>query len=228
METRRPVRLLLIRHGITAWNKDSRYQGQTDVPLGDDGLAQAEAVGTRLRDADIDRIYSSDLSRARQTAEAISRRSGVPVRLDSRLRELSFGQWEGLTFDEITSKWPEDQKRWLKDPVSLSAPGGETAAQLGVRLREALGDIYDDLACLDTEANRKPCGVIVSHGGAIRALMAYASTGSMTDMWARGVRQASVTTCEMTGDALALLSCDDVAHLEEDKSPDRLSESLPR
>jgi broad specificity phosphatase PhoE len=225
------VRIILVRHGLTTWNMDRRYQGQIDVPLSDQGLIQARAVARRLSSEIVHRVYSSDLSRARMTAQEIAACHGLDVMADGRLREMRFGDWEGLTFDEIERGWPDLLHRWLEDPVTLSAPGGETALQLGERVGRALKDIYSDLSSLKPGKDgaggkdgghrrsghwadeQRPCGVIVSHGGVIRSLMALGTEGSMTSLWSRGVRQASVTIGELSPSGLAITTWDDATHL---------------
>ena len=92
--------LLLVRHGETDWNADGRLQGQTDRPLNDYGRGQARQLATELADGELEAIYSSDLSRARETAEIVGERLGLPVALDSDLREKDWGTWEGLTAAE--------------------------------------------------------------------------------------------------------------------------------
>ena len=98
--------LYIIRHGETEWNKIGRYQGITDVPLNDNGIAQAKACANALKDVHFDRILSSDLSRALVTAETIRGNRNVDITVDSRLREIDFGDWEKLLFSEIEERWP--------------------------------------------------------------------------------------------------------------------------
>ena len=143
------IHLLLVRHGQTDWNEQHRYQGQTDIPLNDTGREQASTVVPRMKAYDIDAVYASDLKRARETAEIVSRETGVEVRSDPRLRELSFGVFEGLTFDEIGEQWPDELSAWIADRSS-TPPGGEPMDRFVARLREFLADI---------EANHrmKPC-----------------------------------------------------------------------
>ncbi|MBI4759502.1 MAG: histidine phosphatase family protein, partial [Chloroflexi bacterium] len=113
------MRLLLVRHGETDWNAEERYQGTTDVPLSAQGRAQAQALTSRMAGEVLDAIYASDLQRAWQTAEVIAAPHGLPVRPEPRLREIDFGAWEGLTFDEIRQRRPA-AKAW---PGSLRGLG---------------------------------------------------------------------------------------------------------
>lgn len=207
------VRLILVRHGLTEWNTSGKYQGHTDISLSSQGDKQAQALAVRLSHENITRVYSSDLMRARQTAERIAAYHSLPVITDPRLREMSFGEWEGLTFEEIGERWPELQKRWLEDPVSLCAPGGEPAEALHERLREALRHIYKDLSRYQAKQGTAATGVIVTHGGALRALMAFSSTGSLKSLWKFSVLQASISAGELTPAGLKLTTWNDVSHL---------------
>ena len=111
------TRILAIRHGQTAWNADSRIQGHTDIALDDTGLWQAERLAQALGDEDLDVLYSSDLSRARQTAAPLAGRKGLALRLDSGLRERGFGEFEGLSFVQIEQRWPKQAAAWRhRDP----------------------------------------------------------------------------------------------------------------
>src|SRR3954470_25067795 len=103
-----PRRVVLLRHGRTAHNATGRIQGQLDVPLDSVGLAQAAAVAEALAEASPYAVVSSDLSRARETALAVSERAGAPLSLDERLREISLGAWQGLTSDEAAAQFPSE------------------------------------------------------------------------------------------------------------------------
>jgi broad specificity phosphatase PhoE len=136
------MRILLIRHGETAWSPLARLQGGTDVPLSAAGRAQAAAVATALAGTGLDALYASPLSRARETAAAVARGRHPPidVRLDPRLRELGLGAWEGLTQEEARARDPAALEGWLRDPHA-SAPGGEPAAEAETRLASFAGEV---------------------------------------------------------------------------------------
>lgn len=156
------IHLLLLRHGQTEWNNQSRYQGQTDISLNEAGRDQAESAAPRMSAYSIDAVYASDLKRAWETAEIVSRGTGLEVRPDPRLREMSFGVFEGLTFDEINEQWPNELSAWITDR-SNTPPEGEPKDQFVGRLKEFLADI---------EANHQDEVVlIVSHGGPLKAII---------------------------------------------------------
>src|SRR5690242_8849001 len=137
--------LLLVRHGETDWNADGRLQGQTDRPLSEYGRRQARQLAEELADDEIDAIYASDLSRARETAEIVGERLGLPVALDSDLREKDWGTWEGLTSVE-------------RDRVEFV---GESTEAHQERMLRALRRIADSHAAGDRI-------LVVTHGGSMR------------------------------------------------------------
>ena len=137
-----PIRVLLVRHGQTSWNVDGRYQGSTDIPLNDHGLAQAAALATRLADETIDVIYSSPLQRALQTAQAINAHHGLPIHEDARLKEIYFGSWEGITHKEAESRYPGAQLRWRRNPFEAMPPDGESIDAVEARIGSLLQELY--------------------------------------------------------------------------------------
>ncbi|MDQ7030880.1 MAG: histidine phosphatase family protein [Ardenticatenia bacterium] len=130
-----------VRHGETPWNVEGRYQGQLDPPLNERGRAQAEATARALAPLHIDAIYSSDLKRAAQTAEALARLIHLPVRLDPRLREINQGEWQGVLVQEIERRWPVEFAGWRRAPWHHRPPGGERLQDVQERVLAALHDI---------------------------------------------------------------------------------------
>lgn len=133
--------LILIRHGETEWNIEGRYTGQSDIPLNARGFKQAQSLAQNLRAEPINAIYSSDLLRARQTAEPLRAGTDIPLHLDKRLREIHQGEWEGLHFDEIRTRYRQAWERRKKQPLDVAPPGGETVGQVRQRVLEASRDI---------------------------------------------------------------------------------------
>ena len=127
------MRLILVRHGQTEWNANGRYQGQSNVALSELGRRQAECLAACFPAQGLDAIYSSDLDRARETAECVGRKFGVPVQPEPAFRELSFGDWEGLTYQEISTRWPEEANKLFTAPDELKIPNGETFQDLQKR-----------------------------------------------------------------------------------------------
>jgi alpha-ribazole phosphatase len=136
------MRLLLVRHGATFENEQKRYIGQTDVALSPRGESQAAQLGANLANQTIDLIVTSDLQRARATAEAIARHHTVPLEPDSDLREINRGIWEGATYAEVQEHHAELLARWRHTPAECQIPGGETLFQLRDRVARALERWY--------------------------------------------------------------------------------------
>jgi probable phosphoglycerate mutase len=157
----RAAPLFLVRHGETDWNLAGRWQGQTDVPLNDAGRAQARALAERMRGEGLVTIASSDLLRARTTAEIVAAELGLAVGVvDHRLREQSFGDFEGLTAQECEERFPEAWARHLADPRT-TPPGGESGEEVLARVVPALREI----AALGAPA------LVVMHGRALRTFV---------------------------------------------------------
>lgn len=133
--------LCLIRHGQTDWNLEGRYQGQSDVPLNENGLAQARSLIERLNGQTFAAIYSSDLLRARQTAQPIAQALGLPVRFEPRLREINQGEWEGVLIEDIKARYAAIWAQRTMDPASVRPPGGETIREVAARVYAALDEI---------------------------------------------------------------------------------------
>ena len=158
---RRSRTLILVRHGLTDWNIEGRYQGRLDIPLNAEGRKQAEALRTRLENTPFERVYSSPLQRALETAQIIAR--GKPIRRDARLAEIDHGDWQGRTHQEIATEWPHQWHAWKSDPDRFTPPGGESIADVQLRVREFLAEIEGDAI------------LCVSHGVVIQAFLATMS-----------------------------------------------------
>ena len=137
------MRLILVRHGQTEWNAGGRYQGQSNVALSDTGRKQARFLAERFPVRQLDAIYTSDLDRAKETAECVGKRLGLTVCPEKAFRELSFGDWEGLTYQEISLRWPEEAKKLFTAPDELSIPNGETFRELQKRALDKIHLLYE-------------------------------------------------------------------------------------
>jgi broad specificity phosphatase PhoE len=128
------TRMILVRHGQTEWNRVERFRGRADVPLNAMGLAQAEATGERVAAQwTPSAVYASPLSRAHATAQAIARHFSLPVQPHSGLLDIDYGEWQGLTPDEVKLRWPEMHEAWFSLPHTACIPGGETLDDLRAR-----------------------------------------------------------------------------------------------
>jgi probable phosphoglycerate mutase len=152
------MRLILLRHGRTAWNAQRRFQGQSDPPLDDVGRMQAYEVAGLVAALRPDLLVSSDAARAMQTAELVSTAVGLPVHAEPRLRERSLGHWEGLTRDEVAAKYPDEFADWVAGR-DVSGRGGETREQVAERAMAAFGGLP-----------RVETAVLVTHSATAMAL----------------------------------------------------------
>ena len=160
------------RHGQTDFNVERRFQGQTDVPLNSVGRAQAAETAQVLSGFAPELIVSSDLSRAAETADELARLAGTRAHRDRRLREASFGEWEGSTHAEVSQTWPDELTEWLAG-ADVAPPGGESRTEAGHRVAAAITDIV-------TAASAEVIA-IVAHGavlrGAAEILLGLSGTG---------------------------------------------------
>lgn len=166
-----PVRVLLLRHGQTPMSVAGVFSGRSDPELTDLGLRQAQCAAEFLahrRDGgeQIDRIISSPLTRTRQTADAAASALGIGVGVDDNLIETDFGQWEGLTFDEVRRRWPQDHAAWASD-TSVPTAGGESMGAVEQRCSSLLAD----LASRPGETSGPRTVLLVSHVSPIKAIL---------------------------------------------------------
>lgn len=156
--------LLLVRHGETDWNREGRWQGHSDTHLNDSGREQAARLAAELDGIDV--VYSSDLARARETADILAAPLEHPVHLDARLRERSFGSWEGKTASEIEAEFPGEHARWLAG----EGPGAQDAEPFADFEARVQGFVEEVLRHHSDETV-----LVVAHGGSIRVIHALAS-----------------------------------------------------
>ena len=207
------TRVLLIRHGETEWNRAERWQGHADIPLADEGLAQARALASYLSDAARDSsrapiraIYASDLLRASQTADVLARALAIESRVDAGWREIDVGRWTGLRRDEIRFRFGDEWSR-IAAGEDLPRGGGETFAAFSARI----------VAALDRLRDRHPgeTVAVATHGGVIRAALLHV----LGLHWLRlreiaAVENTAVTELRWDGERWVVDVRNDVAHLE--------------
>jgi len=152
------MRLILIRHGETDYSLARRYCGFSDPPLNDEGIRQARQLAARLKGMKIDKVYSSDLVRARQTAEIVFPKNAIEPVAD--WREMDFGLFEGLTHEQIMQRYPTLYRAWVDDPAEVKIPEGEGLQDLSERVQERIAALV----------SRHEGGTVavVTHGGPIR------------------------------------------------------------
>jgi broad specificity phosphatase PhoE len=179
-------RLLLARHGQSVSNAIRRFQGAQDVALSPLGMRQAEALGQAVSRRAIAHVYVSPFERARHTAEIALAGLGLPLTVVDDLRELSLGEWEGCTVEEIRTRPGDPYARWVRDPVQCPPPGGEPLADVQARVLRAIEGI--------TAAHPNGDDVlIVSHGGVISALLAHCFGLPLPSIWRIAVANCSLS-----------------------------------
>ena len=201
------TRIILIRHGETDWNTQTRIQGHIDIPLNRRGRWQAERLGAAMAEEGLAAVYASDLQRARDTAQAVAHAAGLEVQLSASLRERAFGMFEGRTWAEIEAQWPEDTRRWRDREPGWAPTHGETLEQ--VRDRVALA----------TEAlaarHRGEQIVLVAHGGVMDALYRLATQQPMQAPRSWSLGNAAINRLLWSPQGLTLVGWGDTRHLED-------------
>ncbi len=200
--------LLCIRHGETEWNATQRVQGHTDIALNARGQAQAAALADALEGQALHAVYSSDLQRARQTADELARRRGLPVLTDARLRERAFGDFEGHSFAALEPVHAEDCARWRHRDPDWGAPGGgETLRGFHARIRDAVLEL----------ARRHPGQTLalVTHGGALDCLYRQATGQEPQAPRTWELRNAAINRLLVCEDRVSLVGWNDCGHLDQ-------------
>jgi probable phosphoglycerate mutase len=204
-----PTRLCVVRHGETEWNAGKRIQGQIDIPLSAVGHAQARATGNALLDEGFAALYSSDLIRTRQTAEATAHLAHLPVQLLPGLRERHYGLFQGLTFEEATARYPADYARHHARDPRFVPEGGESLLDLAARISSTCDDIV-----------RRHSGaavVLFTHGGVLDILHRQASGTPLTAPRDFAIPNCAINWFEVANGCWTLLSWAERGHLVESR-----------
>lgn len=201
------TKLILVRHGQTEWNHNMKYQGHADTCLSPIGEQQARLLARRLQDVPFTAVYASDLKRAFDTAKIVAASHNLSVQVMPQLREIKFGDWEGLTSAEIEARWPDGLRRLYTEPETLIIPGGETFRQLRQR---AVGAVH-------TLVQRHPHDtvVVVSHGGTIRTIICATLGISLNRVWNIRQDNTAVNILEYYDDRVVLALLNDCHHLTD-------------
>lgn len=202
------TRIVLVRHGQTEWNRVERFRGQADVPLNETGLAQAEATGQRVAaEWQPVAVYASPLSRAVRTAEAIASRLGLPVQPHPALIDINYGQWQGLTPDEVRQRWPEELDAWYNAPRRARIPGGETLDELRERAMAAVRAL--------AARHEGQTIALVAHTVVNRVIL-LAVLGLENDrFWRLRQDTCAVNVFEVEGDVFTVALLNDTCHLRD-------------
>ena len=200
------TQLILVRHGQTEWNRVERFRGRFDVPLNETGLAQAAATGRHIAaEWRPIAIYTSPLSRAVKTAEAVAQHFGLTVQGEPGLIDIDYGAWQGLTPDEARVRWPEIVEAWYHAPQNAHIPGGETVDQVRAR----------GVATVRTLAARHPDQTIVLVGHTVinRAILLGILRLNTDRFWRIRQDTCAINVFETEGDDFVLVSLNETHHL---------------
>jgi broad specificity phosphatase PhoE len=203
-------KIILVRHMETVWNEQRRYIGSTDLRLSALGERHAQSLAQSLKDSDLASVISSNMKRAQQTALAIvAGRELTPV-VEPELREIDFGEWEGLDFDEISTAYPDLADIWVEDPFSVRIPGGESMTGFVSRVKESWSRIR--VAALADEGDSDGDLLIVTHAGCIKVILGALMGLDDHKVWGIYQEKGAVNTVEvaLTGDRV--IEINDVAY----------------
>lgn len=196
---------IFIRHGETDWNRQQRFQGQSDIPLNSRGQLQARALGDRLKNLPITAIYSSDLTRCMETTRPIADHHTLTPILEPRLKEIHFGDWEGKTYLEIEQTHPESLEQWQTSYREFAPPRGETFPEMEARVRDAFQDIQsshpEGLICL------------VAHGGPLQVLLSKLLGLPAEQFWQFHLSTGSISRISIFPEGAILNLLNDTCHL---------------
>lgn len=203
------IEILLIRHGETDWNAERRLQGHLDIELNSEGVRQAAMLGEALRGERLDAIFSSDLRRARQTAQAVAATRDMPVQIETDLRERCYGAFEGLRYAEISERFPQAHQQMLARAMDARFPPGvnvaETLREFSTRSVAAL------MRLLKKSEVRKIA--VVTHGGVLDCLNRAARGVDFSQARDFEIPNAGINRLLWNGSKLQIAQWADVAHL---------------
>lgn len=200
------MQLILIRHGKTDWNELERCQGSSDIPLNRNGITQAEKLAKSLKNEKLDFIYSSDLLRARVTAEKIAGYHDLEIRLDSGFREMDQGDFEGLEFRFIREKYGHVLKEWRTNPETLIIPGGESLSAVQERAHSSVMKLLKN--------HTSKTVLVVSHNLTIVTLLCKFSHRSLKNFRDYIVSETSKTVINFHNGKSTVEIVNDISHLD--------------
>ena len=200
------TRVFFVRHGQTRWNMEMKYQGHTDIALSDEGIRQAECVAGRLAREPFTAVYASDLSRAFATAETIAVRHSLTVTAIPALREICFGDWEGLTYNGISEKWPDLMHNLYVNPDEVIIPGGESFRVVKERASAAVTELISK--------HPDQTIAIVSHGGTIRTIICAALNIHLNHVWNIRQDNTALTIIDYYDERTMVSLMNDTCHLK--------------
>ena len=200
------TKIILVRHGQTEWNRVERFRGRADIPLNETGLAQAEATGQRVAaEWQPTAIYSSPLSRAIQTAEAIARNFSLEVQRYPGLIDIDYGEWQGLSPDEARQRWPAELDAWYNAPEKARIPGGESLEELRTRAMSTVNEL--------AASHPGQTIVLIGHTVINRIILLGVLGLGNERFWRLRQEPCAINVFEAEADDFTLASMNDTCHL---------------
>jgi len=199
------MKLFLIRHGRTAWNREEVFRGTADVPLDDVGRKEAKFLARRLKEEALRVIYTSPLSRARETAEIIASECGTAVEVSEGLLDLDFGLWQGLSVEEVKGRFGDLYQRWMEAPHEVSFPGGEDLEAV----RERAMGMVEDLK----GRHRGEVVALVTHRVVLKVLICSLLGLGLDAFWRVAQGTAALNAFEWKGNCWVVRLLNDTCHL---------------
>ncbi len=199
------MRLFALRHGETAWTRERRFSGSRDLPLTPHGQRQAEALADALASEKVVAVYTSPLTRTRACAEAIARPHHLEVIVHPAFREMTFGEWEGLTREEVEGRWPEAFALWRTSPERVVPAGGESLLEVAERAAKALLQLRD--------SHPEGTVVLVSHAIVLRLIVLDALGLGPERLWSLDASPAGLTEIEYLSGWTTVHRMNTLAHL---------------
>ena len=203
------MKIYLVRHGQTAWNQQCRYQGSQDIPLDEVGISQVLRVASRLKEINWHGVISSDLIRTKQTAQMIldEASSALETHYLPELREMHFGDWEGITFTEAEEKWPDKAQAFFEDPTAPIIPNGENATQFRERVMKGFEQILE----LGKDGEN---WLVATHGGTIRVILCELLGTPLKKMWEMHQGNTAINILSVNNGKIEIEMMNDTTHLE--------------
>ena len=201
-----PLKLYLVRHGETPYNVAARYQGHQDSPLTPRGREQARRLRQRLASVRFVAAYSSDLRRTRQTLQLALAGRQLPRAYSPLWREVSYGRWEGLTYEEVKARWPAELRARYRHPESVAPSGGENMSDLRDRVLQGVQAIQGQ--------HRGGAVLVVSHGGPLRVLLCHLLGLGPDRFWTLRLDTCGVSVVELYRSSAILSLLNDTGHLD--------------
>jgi broad specificity phosphatase PhoE len=200
------TRIYLVRHGMTEWNKEEIFRGRFDCKLNETGLAEARALEGYFRDILIESVYSSPLSRATDTAQAIAVSKGLKVAPDPAFVEIDYGEWQGLPLKEVERKYADTYRLWLERPHEVTFPKGENLTRVRTRAWEGFKRVVRE--------NPGKTVLVVSHRGVAKVLICAALGMDNSHFWQIKQDTGAVNSIECEGKTFVVSLVNDTCHMK--------------